>query len=77
MAFQHADLDPADLVRTEPKLMRPTEVDTLLAEPSKARDELDWTPGTSFEELMAIMVEADLEQQEKLHDVRRGGPGTR
>jgi len=77
MAFKHVDLDPADFVRTDPKLMRPAEVDTLLAEPSKARDELDWTPGTSFEELMAIMVEADLEQQEKLHDVRRGGPGTR
>ena len=76
-AFAHAGLDPADFVRTDPTLIRPAEVDTLLADPSKAKKQLGWEPKTSFAELMAIMVEADLEGQERLSGRRRGEPGTR
>ena len=42
--------------------MRPAEVDVLLADPSKARKELGWTPKVGFSELVAMMVDADLER---------------
>jgi GDPmannose 4,6-dehydratase len=42
--------------------MRPAEVDVLMAEPSKARKELGWTPKVGFRELVAMMVDADLER---------------
>jgi GDPmannose 4,6-dehydratase len=76
-AFAHVDLDPADFVRTDPQLIRPAEVDTLLADPAKARNQLGWEPKTGFRSLMAVMVEADLEKQERLAGRRRGDEGTR
>ena len=48
------------IVRVDPRYFRPTEVDSLLGDPSKARRVLGWQPGTSFEELVREMVEADL-----------------
>ncbi len=77
VACAHAGLDPADFVRVERALLRPAEVDTLLADPSKARRELGWQAETGFEELVRIMLEADLEAQERASGRRRGGPGTR
>jgi GDPmannose 4,6-dehydratase len=71
-AFRHVDLDPDDFVRVDSDLIRPAEVDTLLADPTKAREALDWTANTTFEELVRIMVEADLEAQERLSGRRRG-----
>jgi GDPmannose 4,6-dehydratase len=71
-SFEHVDLDPGDFVVVDPKLIRPAEVDTLLADPAKAREELGWQARTSFRELMHIMVEADLEAQERLSGRRRG-----
>jgi len=71
-AFAHVDLDPDDFVRTDPALIRPAEVDTLLADPRKAQAELGWRAGTSFRELVDLMVEADLEQQERTSGARRG-----
>ena len=41
--------------------MRPAEVDLLIADPSKAREELGWTPSVDFEQLVKLMVDADLE----------------
>jgi GDPmannose 4,6-dehydratase len=76
-AFGFVGLDPQDFVRTDPKLVRPAEVDTLLADPAKAKRELGWTARTSFRELVEIMVEADLEAQEKASGRRRGGSGSR
>jgi GDPmannose 4,6-dehydratase len=76
-AFAAVDLDPKDFVRTDPKLVRPAEVDTLLADPTKAREELGWSARTSFKNLIEIMVEADLEAQERTSGRRRGNPGTR
>jgi GDPmannose 4,6-dehydratase len=70
-AFRHVDLDPDDFVRVDSKLIRPAEVDTLLADPGKAREVLGWTARTTFEELIQIMVEADLEAQERLSGRRR------
>ena len=49
------------LVRVEPRYFRPAEVDFLLGDPSKARDQLGWRPETDFKALVNMMVDADLE----------------
>jgi GDPmannose 4,6-dehydratase len=61
-AFGHVGLNWQDYVVTDPKFMRPAEVDLLLADPSKARKELGWTPRVGFRKLVAMMVDADLER---------------
>ncbi len=71
IAAAHVGLDPADFVRTDPSLMRPAEVDSLLANPAKADRELGWKPTTSFPDLVRIMVEADLEALERQTGRRR------
>jgi len=76
-AFSHVGLDPSDFVKVDSDLIRPAEVDTLLANPGKAREVLDWTATTSFEELVQIMVEADLEAQERLSGRRRNDERSR
>ncbi|MCM5681341.1 GDP-mannose 4,6-dehydratase [Schlegelella sp. S2-27] len=47
------------VVRVDPRYFRPTEVETLLGDPTKAREKLGWTPRTSFEELVKEMIECD------------------
>jgi GDPmannose 4,6-dehydratase len=49
------------LVRVDPQYFRPTEVDVLLGDAAKAREQLGWTPRMSFEELVTTMVDADVE----------------
>jgi GDPmannose 4,6-dehydratase len=61
-AFGHVGLDWRKHVTTDPKYMRPAEVDVLQADPSKARKELGWSPKVGFSELVAMMVDADLER---------------
>ncbi|MEA2348801.1 MAG: GDPmannose 4,6-dehydratase, partial [Thermoleophilaceae bacterium] len=61
-AFAYAGLDPADHVSLDPDYVRPAEIAELRADPSRAREELGWTATTGFEELVAMMVEADLEE---------------
>jgi GDPmannose 4,6-dehydratase len=61
-AFSHVGLDWEKHVVTDPRFMRPAEVDLLLADPSKARQELGWTPAVDFQHLIAVMVDADLER---------------
>ncbi|MDQ3223453.1 MAG: GDP-mannose 4,6-dehydratase [Gemmatimonadota bacterium] len=61
-AFGHVGLNWQDYVVTDPRYMRPAEVDMLLADPSKAGRELGWTPKVGFHELVAMMVDADLER---------------
>ena len=62
LAFSHAGLDWKKYVTVDPRFVRPAEVDTLQADPSKARRELEWAPRTSFAELVRMMVDADLER---------------
>ena len=51
---------PGDIiVRVDPRYFRPTEVETLLGDPSKAKAKLGWVPTTSFESLVKEMVESD------------------
>jgi GDPmannose 4,6-dehydratase len=47
-------------VRVDPSLMRPTDVGQLVADSSKAAEKLDWRPETGFEDLVRLMVDADL-----------------
>lgn len=76
-AFEHVGLDPSDFIRVDPGLIRPAEVDTLLADPAKAREELGWAARTSFRELVQIMVESDLALQEAATGARRNGGKSR
>jgi GDPmannose 4,6-dehydratase len=61
LAFNHLGLDWHDYVEFDPKYTRPAEVDVLLGDPSKARDVLGWKPEVSFNGLVSMMVEHDLE----------------
>jgi GDPmannose 4,6-dehydratase len=61
IAFAHVGVDPADHVRTDPSLLRPAEVEHLIGDASKAREQLGWEPRVSFEELVRMMVDSDLE----------------
>jgi len=57
-------------VEIDPRYLRPTEVDLLLGDPSKAKAKLGWTPSTSFHELVDLMVDADVqlaEREARLH----------
>jgi len=59
--FARLDLDYRDFVEIDPRYFRPAEVDLLLGDSSKARRVLGWKPRVSFDELLAMMVDADLE----------------
>jgi len=60
VAFSHLGLNWEDYVVVDPALIRPAEVDLLIADPSKARQMLGWQPSVSFEELVHMIVQADL-----------------
>jgi GDPmannose 4,6-dehydratase len=51
------------VVEIDPRYFRPTEVDLLIGDPSKAKQELEWTPTTTFKDLVRIMVESDFEKR--------------
>ncbi len=61
LAFGHVELDYRDFVRIDPRYFRPSEVDLLLADPSKAKRVLGWQPKITFENLVSRMVSHDLE----------------
>ena len=62
LAFSHVGLDYEEYVVQDPRFYRPAEVDLLVADPSKAGEELGWQPKIGFEELIHIMVDADLKR---------------
>lgn len=59
-AFSYAGLNSKEHVRTDARYFRPTEVDELIAQPAKAKRELDWNPRIGVQELAKIMVDADM-----------------
>ena len=61
LAFGHVGLNADQYVRQDPRFVRPAEVDCLVGDYSKAREKLGWRPQTSFEELIRLMVDHDLE----------------
>ena len=60
-AFAYVGLDWKQYVKIDPRYFRPTEVELLLANPAKAMKRLSWQPKVTFEELVRIMVDADME----------------
>src|SRR4051812_46153472 len=60
-AFAHANLDWKEFVKHDPRYERPAEVDLLLGNPSKAKKILGWEPKVRFQQLVQIMVDADME----------------
>ncbi|MCJ7534298.1 MAG: GDP-mannose 4,6-dehydratase [Anaerolineales bacterium] len=62
LAFSHVGLNYEDFVVQDPRFYRPAEVDLLVADPKKAVEELGWQPKIKFEELIHIMVDADLKR---------------
>jgi GDPmannose 4,6-dehydratase len=62
LAFGHVDLDYNDYVVQDERFYRPAEVDLLISDPSKARVVLGWEPSVSFQDLVHMMVDADLER---------------
>jgi GDPmannose 4,6-dehydratase len=60
VAFNHVGLDYRDYVVKDPKFFRPAEVDLLVADPGKAKKKLGWKPRVGFDELVRMMVDADL-----------------
>ena len=62
-AFAYVDLDWQGYVEIDPRYFRPTEVDVLLADASKAKRKLNWEPKVTFKELVRIMVDADIAAQ--------------
>ena len=67
--------DQADrtIVRVDPRYFRPTEVETLLGDPTKAKEKLGWTPQATFQELVAEMVREDLRIAERDELVKKHG----
>ena len=61
LTFEILELDWSEHVEFDPRLMRPAEVDRLQGDATKARAVLGWRPKVGFKELVAMMVEADLE----------------
>jgi GDPmannose 4,6-dehydratase len=66
VAFEYLGLDYRDYVVCDPKFYRPAEVDQLIGDASKARKVLGWEPRVSFEELIHMMVDADLEALQRM-----------
>jgi GDPmannose 4,6-dehydratase len=60
IAFGHVNLDWHNYVAFDPRYLRPAEVDLLIGDPTKAKEKLGWSPSVTFEELVKLMVNADL-----------------
>ena len=72
-AFARLGLDHRDFVAIDPRYHRPAEVDLLVGSSAKARRELGWRPRVSFDGLLAMMVDADLELARREHAARGAG----
>ena len=68
-SFSYAGLDWTKYVALDPRYLRPSEVDLLIGDASKARRQLHWEPKTKFKELVRLMVDADIQL---LKDHREG-----
>ncbi|MCW5314401.1 GDP-mannose 4,6-dehydratase [Nostoc sp. KVJ3] len=61
LAFSYVNLNWQDYVEFDERYLRPSEVDLLIGDATKARQQLGWTPSVTFEQLVSLMVEADLQ----------------
>jgi GDPmannose 4,6-dehydratase len=65
IAFSHVGLKYEDHVVSDPKFFRPAEVEVLLGNPAKARTKLGWEAKTTLEQLITMMVDADMRRVSK------------
>ena len=72
LSFRHAGLDWREYVKFDQRFMRPAEVDHLIGNPSKARRELGWEPEVGFEQLVGMMVDADIQRHTERPGVLQG-----
>ena len=71
---ERAAVKPGAVIgRVDPSCFRPTEVETLLGDPTRAREKLGWVPRTTFAELVAEMVESDYTSARRDHLVKKAG----
>jgi GDPmannose 4,6-dehydratase len=70
LTFGHLGLDWKEHVKTDPRYLRPSEVDLLLGDATRARERLGWAPRTTFQELVKLMTDHDLELA---HEEQRTG----
>ena len=68
-AFSSVGIDWEDHVVSDPAFYRPAEVDLLVSDPTKAKEELGWEAEVSFEELIQMMVDADMEHLKQVHNL--------
>ncbi|MBF0622423.1 MAG: GDP-mannose 4,6-dehydratase [Magnetococcales bacterium] len=68
-----SETEPRAIVRIDPRYFRPTEVETLLGDPSKAKQKLGWTPKITFHELVAEMVRSDLKDAKRDELIKKHG----
>jgi GDPmannose 4,6-dehydratase len=61
LAFSYVDLNWEEYVEIDPRYFRPTEVELLLGDPTKAKEKLNWKPSVTFKELVYLMVDADMQ----------------
>ncbi|WP_166831370.1 GDP-mannose 4,6-dehydratase [Thalassoroseus pseudoceratinae] len=73
LAFAHVGLDYQDYVEIDPRYFRPTEVDLLLGDATNAKRKLDWQPKVSFEQLVQMMVDEDMELAAREKTLRNAG----
>ena len=71
--FNIQNLIGVPIIKVDPRYFRPTEVDILLGDPSKAKQKLGWQPKTSFSELVSLMIKSDLYEQQKDVHLKNGG----
>jgi GDPmannose 4,6-dehydratase len=70
---RNPDSTETPIVAVDPRYFRPTEVETLLGDPAKAKEKLGWTPKTTFDELVAEMVREDLKSAERDELIKHHG----
>ena len=71
VAFDHLGLDWEEYVKIDPKLLRPAEVDYLVGDANKAQAKLGWQPSVTFEELIRMMTNYDLQLNQKNQDTTK------
>ncbi|MBT3583722.1 MAG: GDP-mannose 4,6-dehydratase [Halobacteriovoraceae bacterium] len=71
VCFGHLGLNYEDYLVIDPLFYRPAEVNLLIGDPAKAKKELGWETKVSFEELVKMMVDHDLEWQSRIHDLHK------
>ncbi len=71
VAFDHLGLDWEEYVKIDPKLFRPAEVDYLVGDAKKAKTKLGWQPRVTFEELIKMMIDYDMQLNQKIQDTTK------